>query len=57
MVERSRFFPLSFFLFCACITGAVLFACEIWDLRSKMRKLEMDNAALEEKIKAIEESR
>lgn len=54
MVDRSRFFPLSFFLACACITGIVLFVCEMSDLKSKIMKLEKDKASLEAKIRALE---
>ncbi len=57
MVDRSRFFPLSFFLICAGITGVVFFACEIFDLKSKIKKLETDKALLEEKVRALGENK
>lgn len=56
MIDRSRFFPMSFFLICAAITWVVLFSCEIFDLKSKIKKLEADKALLEEKVRAFGEN-
>lgn len=56
MVDRSRFFPLSFFLICASVVGIVLFSCEIFELKAKVKRLEKDKALLEEKIKALGEN-
>lgn len=57
MVDRSRFFPLSFFLICAGMAGVVLFYCEISDLKLKIKKLESEKALLEEKVRALGESK
>jgi hypothetical protein len=54
MVDRSKFFPLSFFTFCACVTGTMLFIFEMLDLKQAIRKLEIDKAVLEERVRVLE---